>query len=683
MLYIRAIDILITILQRPPLCPVFKRILRLMEHLVSKRMLNLKSTALSMKISTTIAHLLSFDVVLRQSIAQDLVNFCFDLSVVREAKLLDFNVTVRIALFTETTGSESDYFLDLTSVDAIHALQASVISIILEFSSRHRSQRLVSDDARRNADALFDWKKSIPTILAFVRQILLAPLELAPTKAVMLSVRTRVAALELIHEFVREWQEIGATAQLDEVILTVVAAIQWYFSSFGKLKDCRERLAELLRNLLLDTALFTPQIRGGLTHNLAGVRSLVLTTFSVCVGHMPLVLAAGGDEAMGLCNLILQSVDLMMIHETTLVERAAHHYTTNGVFPVLFKFLRVSNVDTRVATIKILQTFIESKGHAAAFLSTSCRFAVLALEQQEAVSERKSSEKTTPRKELSATRKRRAIPISPEGRSPVKLVFEPSPKRMRSNNETSTPSPQETSTVDPWRKDSVSLADSFRVFLTGVLLNANQIQRKCQQIPCGLNPLDDNDQSLLGDLSGCVSGICLLLPVMLFGEASEGLSWVSRVVALLRDALAETSVVLEIACQQSCQNLCSEDDRLARIVGLLVDCGLVSHVAYLRSLRIGRSLIDECSSKFWEKSSRLVWAAMARLATAVLPCSAESVPWQAFCSRCSVMMRFLNIPRTQSRLCLCTLRRTVTATSDEPSTEIPSPSRRIQTTICH
>ena len=641
-----------------------------MEHLVSKRMMHLKSTALAKKISCTIARLLSFEVGLQQSITRDLVNFCFDLSVIYEAKLLDTNATVRIALFSETTGSESDYCLEISSVDAVHVSQASAISIILEFALQHRSQRLDSDDARRNADAQFEWRNSMPTILAFVRQVLLAPLELASSNVAMLSLKAKVVALELLHELVLEWHEVGATSELDEIILILGAATKWYFSSFGKLDHCRERLAELLRNLLFDTVLFTPRIRGGLMQDLAGGHALILPALIVCITHIPLILMEGTDKEIGLCNLILESVDLMMINETALMERAAHQCTTNGVFPILFKLLRNANVDTRVATIKIIQRFIESKGRDAAIMATSCRFAVMVVEQQqEVVSGTTSLEKTTPRKVSSTTRKRKVVSLSPEGRSPTKLMFEPSPKRNRSENESAIHSSQDVSKEDSRRSGAVSLSDSFRLFLTDVLLKATRIQKKCQQIPCGMNPWDDDYQSLHSDLSGCGSAICLLLPMILFRQGSEDVSWVSRAVSLLFDALSDISVVLAASCQVRSQNLSPEDDRLAGMVALIIDIGQVSHSVYLQSTRVGRSPYDDSFQKFLVESSRCAWAAMVRFATVVSESSVEPVPWQDFCSRCCFLMRYLNIPRTQVRPCLCTLKRRAVGSSGEPLIE--------------
>jgi serine/threonine-protein kinase ATR len=633
-----------------------------MEHLVSKRMLHHKSTALAQKIASTIAHLLSFDASLRQVIAQDLVNFCFDLSVIDEAKLLDSNAIVRVGLFSETTGSESDYCLEIGSLDALHASQASAISIIVEFTSRSRSQRLDSEDARRNADARFDWRKSMPIILASVRQILLSPLELARANAAMLSLRPKVAALELLHEFALEWQEIGAASDLEEVIFILVAAIHRYFSTFGKLDVYRERFAELLHNLFLEITLFPPQRRGGWTHDLCGVHSLILPSLFGCISHMPLILTTGVDNEIGFCNLILQSIDLVMINNTALVEGAAHHCATHGVFPALFKLLSVSNVDTRVASIKILQTLVESNGPS--FLSTSCRFAVLALGQlDEAESEVKSLENTTPRKARSPTRKRKVVSVSPRASSPVKLVFEPSPKRKRSDRESATPSPQETSTEDSCRNSTVSLSDSFRVFFADVLVKAKRTKRKCQHIPCTLNPLED-DVQLLGDLSGCVSAICLLLPMIWFRQAPEDLPWVSSAVTLLFEALSEASVVLEGACYERRQNLGPEDDRLAKLVGLVMDIGLQTHLGYIRSLKMGQCHVADCLLAFWEVSSRCAWAAMASFARVLSPSSEEYLPWQAFCNQCCFMMRLLNIARPHCRPCLCTLSRKIDGSSE-------------------
>ena len=667
-----------------------------MEHLISKRIIqaSIKSPALAEKISTTVAHLLSFEVSLQKTISRDLVNFCFDLSVIQEGKLFDSNNTVRVALFTETVGG-SDYCLDITSTEAVHVLQASAMKLVLEFASHHMSQRLdtnldvskvpASMTARRNADARLDSvlrdSDLLSTLLASVRQILLSPLP-QNTKAFAFSLRAKICALELLSALVLEWQQIGATTNdcLHEVTLIFAATFRWYFTSFDKLFDYRERLTGLLQNLLHDTVLFAPLTRGGLHEDQTQIRSLILPSLLDCIGEMSCVLQKGDDSETELCDLILQSVDILMSKDAAnLVEMATHHCTTNGVFPNLFKLLGAPNAGIRVTTIKILHTFLESKGqqHTFTVLSTACRFAMPSAEQQHesstlsTKSETNPLQDTTPHTPFPSTGKRKVVSLSSKGRSPRKLEFEPSPKRKRSDAKLATPSPEQHSypseipIEDALSNVPVSLSDSCKLFLTETVRNAKRIRGLCRQRPCGLNPVGGDIESLFCKLSVCSSAIFLLLPMILCEKLSEHQHWISEAAAIMFDALAEVSVVIDTACQGVPQTNETASECLAKVVEVIVDVGLVSHFAMLRSKNKERSMIDGSISKFLVESSRCAWDAMSRFSVVASPRSEEVHSWRRFCQHCSFFMRFLNIQETRCRPCLCTLRRSTEVSSGD------------------
>lgn len=638
----------------------------LLRILLSKRVLHSTCPTLVHKISITIAHLLSFEVSLQRTIMTDLFNLCFDLSVVQEANLFEFNTTVRMLLFTETASDDrSDYFLEIPSADAVYTLQVSAMTIVLEFSSQRRSKRMDAAKACCYPDAMFySWRRDeesvVPTLLACVRQILLSPLlPKTSVRTLDFSLRARVGALKLMNALVMEWHQFEPTEHLKEAVLVLVATIRWYFVVFDHLGENRNCLVGLLKDLWQDAVLFSPTIGVRGNEEKQPLGSLILPDLIECIADMYVVLRKGTLAEIALCELLLQTVCVVITNESRLVEMAVCHCTTRAIFPKLFALLGDSNVGIRISTLKIIQTFLQSRSRPPAFLATACRFAVTALGQGEAESTRNPLENVIPDLTSQVSPKRKAVVLAPSKLQSLRKVdFERSPKRARSGMKSTCP-PQGDFPETAYLSLPVSLLDSCTIFLSKTLQCAKQIQIRCQQGPCVFHPGVDNSDQLLYELADCCSASFLLLPLLRCDVLSEGPKWIYRAIALLLDALAEMSEVLDSAYRGLHQNPIPSTERLAKFVELIVDFGLVLHSTFPESTSKGPRTFDGRVSRFWAMSSRCAWNAMAWFSTVASPISEVACPWRYLCHQCSFIMRFLDIQEARYRPCRCTLEHSI------------------------
>jgi serine/threonine-protein kinase ATR len=620
----------------------FQRVFQLMEVTISNLVLEMRPLELTKKISYTIACLLTYERGHQENIVRDLVNFLFDLSVIHEAKLFDFNDSVRISLFTESFSNGSGLSLVIPSISALFALQASTLEIICEFASKNVLHRLESEESRHFLDALFDNNYSLPKILSAIRQTLMASITQHSMQTQYYSLQAKLNSLEFLKALSTEYQHFGADKNIQTMVLTLSKTILWVFENYNQIGDARNMFYINLRTLFLEIIIFMPELRFGCFQKKAQPRSLILFDLLDCLKPMSKMLrkTCTPTSEIDLCNVVLESVDLFF-SENSILKVSMNHFESHGLFPSIFELLVSPLPEVRIIMIRIVRRIINTKG-SLEFVASACRFALIGSRQESSIdTSGYMHDQLNPTEAKVIQLKRNEMSRS--------LEFQPLPKRLKHCYT------QEKDILVENDDESYNFLffDSLRIFLLTLLRHENHIQDFYEAENSDPFMIGNNGELLIEALRQYETIILLLLPIVCENNRFDNINSILEILGIMLDSLLKATSKIHIffSSIDLTQNI--QFERIITFMESLADVGLACHFAQLKAT--DDNPMRKLSKQFLLELSQLAWKMMGVICVSTPPASVFGSWLHHNCHKCQPLSRLLDLESTECEKCLCRL----------------------------